>query len=302
MGYGYLAFAILAALFWSVGNVLDKAVLTDHISNPVVVTFFTGAFGALFALVLVPLGYVHIPTVFVLVTALLLGILYIVPIYFYMKGMTLEEVSRVIPIMNISPVFVVILGAIFLNEVFTLQKYLGIFLAITGSVMVASERFGKEFFNLEANKAYWLVFTGTFMFAVYAVSIRWILNFSDFWNIFFWSRIGGLIPVGFFLLHQSTREQIKSVMRSMRESRLEYMAISELMNDLGVLSQTVALGLGAAALVQTATSIQPLFVLVFVGVLSHLWNRDLGEDLSNKAIAVKTISGIMILIGIYLIN
>lgn len=302
MAYGYLAFAILAALFWAIGNVIDKTVLTDYVTNPVVVTFFTGVFGALFALILLPLGYVQIPSTFVLGISILLGIVYMAPIYFYMKGMTLEEVSRVIPIMNISPVFVVILGAIFLNEVFTLQKYLGMFLAITGSVMVASKRFGKKFFHLEANKAYWLIFTGTFIFAAYAVSIRWILNFSDFWNIFFWSRMGGLIPVGFFLLHQNTREQVISVVNSIRESKVEYMAISELMNDLGVLSQTVALGLGAAALVQTAASIQPLFVLIFVGTLNYVWNKDLGDDLSRKAVAVKTISAIMIIIGIYLIK
>lgn len=299
---GFISFALVAALFWALGNVLDKTVLKDYITNPVVVTFFTGVFGAVFALILPLTGYVRIPSVFILAGSLLLGILYIAPVYLYMKSLTLEEVSRVVPIFSIAPVFVVIMGGLFLSEVFTLSKYIGIFLAITGSVIVSSKRFGKEFFHLKYNRAFWLIFFGTFLFAVYSVATRWILNFADFWNIFFWSRLGTLIPIVFFLLHGSTREEIISVFSTVRESKLEFMAVSEFLNNIAVLAQTVALSLGPAALVETATSAQSLFVLLFVGTLKHLWDKDLGDDLSKKAVVIKTLSAIMIIIGIYLIK
>ncbi len=144
---GYLIFALIAAFFWSFANVVDRVVLNDFIKNPVVVTFLTGIFGALFGLILPLFGYVSIPSTKVLSLSILLGIVYIAPIYLYMKSMTLEEVSRVVPVFSTAPVFVVIMGAIFLNEIFTLSKYAGIFLAITGSIIVSSKEFGKEFFH-----------------------------------------------------------------------------------------------------------------------------------------------------------
>lgn len=299
---GFLAFALLAAVFWAFANVLDKAVLQDYITNPVVVTFFTGVFGCLFALILPLTGYVNVPSAFVLVISLILGVLYVFPTYLYMRSLTMEEVSRAVPIFSISPVFVVVMGALFLSEVFTFSKYVGIFLTIIGSVMISSKEFGKEFFHLKANKAFWMMFLGTFFFALYAVAVRWILNFEGFWNVFFWSRVGSAIPILFLLLHTPTRTEIVQTVSKVKETRLEFMALSEFLNNLAVLTQTVALSLGPAALVETATSAQSLFVLIFVGVLKHVWDRDLGDDLSRKAVLIKAISVVLIIVGIYLIR
>ncbi len=79
------------------------------------------------------------------------------------------------------------------------------------------------------------------------------------------------------------------------------MAVSELLNVLAVLAQTVALSLGPAALVETATSAQSLFVLLIVGGVHRFWDKNIGDDLSKKAVAIKTISSIMIILGIFLI-
>lgn len=298
----FIVIAILAGLLFSVSNFLDKAILEDFITSPIAVTFFTSLFGTIFALALPFFGIIEIPSMFVLVFAIFLGIVYIAPLYMYMASLKMEEVSRAVPIFSLTPIFVVVLGTVFLNEVFTIETYLGIFLAISGSVLVSSKKLGKEFFHLKANKAFWMILTSTVLFAVYAVLTRWILQFSDFWNIFFWSRLGTIIPILFFLLHSGTREEIFSIASALRDYKMEFVAVSELFNNLAVFAQTVALSLGPAALVETATSVQSLFILLMVVVARRVWKTDLGDDLSREAILVKVIASVMIIIGIYLIG
>lgn len=296
----FVFFAFLASFFWALGNVLDKTVLTDHIEDPIIVTFLTGAFAGIFPLVLPLLGLISTPSYSVLFYSVAAGILYIIPVYLYMKALSMEEVSRVVPVMNTTPVFVTILGAVFINEIFNFSTYLGIFLAVGGAVLVSSQKFGKEFFHLEANKAFWTIMAGTFLFAVYSVFTKWILNFTDFWNMFFWSRMGGLIPISLILLMPSSRAKIASTLNSLKESRIELLGVSELFNNLGVLSQTIAFSLGPVALAQTITSVQPLIVLVAVTGLHYLKGYNLEEDLSRRTVLLKGVSGVLVILGVYL--
>ena len=298
----FIILAVLAAFFLSLSNIIDKAVLTDFVTDPLVVTFFTSVFGTLFSLFLIPTGLVKVPSLFVGAISFLLGVLYILPLYLYMKGLQMEEASRAIPIFSLVPVFVAILGAFFLNEVFNLTTYAGIILAVTGSVMVSSKRFGLEFFNIKANKAFWTIIGSTVLFAVYSVGTKWVLSYDSFWNIFFWSRIGTMLPTLLVLAYRPVRLQIIGYLQSIKESKLEFLGVSEFWNNLAVLTQTAALSLGPAALVETAYSTQSIFVLLLVLALGKFSNKNLGDDLSRKALAIKFISSIMIITGIYLIS
>lgn len=299
---GFILLAILAAFFLSISNIIDKAILSDFITDPVSVTFFTSVFGTLISLILLPTGLVEMPSNLVLGFSLLLGVLYIAPLYLYMKGLQIEEASRAVPIFSLVPVFVAILGAIFLDEIFTLTTYIGIILAVSGSVIVSSKNFGKEFFHLKANQAFWTIIASTFLFAVYSVGTKWILAYDSFWNIFFWSRIGTMIPTALILLHEPTRNQISGYLSDIGNSKLEYLGLSEFWNNAAVLTQTLALSLGPAALVETAYSTQSIFVLLLVVVIGKFTSKDLGDDISMKALIIKLASALMIIAGIYLIS
>jgi drug/metabolite transporter (DMT)-like permease len=299
---GYLFFAVLAAFFWALANIIDKNVVKDHVKNPLVITFFLGLFGALISLLLLPLGYVKIPSVFLFSTTLFLGILFAGFNYLYIKGLNEEEVSRVAPVISTTPVFVLLLEFLLLNQTFSSIQYTGISLAVIGSISVSSASIGIDFVKFKKNKAFFLVLLATISLAAYTVGIRWILNFSDYWNVFFWSRLGGLLFVIIFLIHDDTRRKISNLIRGNDKQKTFYMGLSELSNNFGVLSQTVALSLGAAALVQTVISIRPLFVLIFVVLLELLWDKSLGDELDRRNIIIKLLSIVMIILGIYLIQ
>lgn len=298
----FLVFSLLAAFFWAIANLLDKLVLEDFLDDPVSVTFLTSIVGFLIALAAPFFSKIGRSSISAIALMMLLGAFSVLPLYLYMKSIQLEEVSRVVPIFSLEPVFVLILGAVFLQEYFTKVKYVGIFLTVAGAVMVSSKRFGKEFFHLSANKAFWLVISSTLLYSIYQVAARAFLYRIDFWNLFFWSRIGTLIPVALFVIHGPTRENLIDLIPNLGSHRIDLIGFSELVNNLAILLQIVALSLGPAALVVTATSVHPLILLVLLLGASYLFDKDVGEDLSRKALAIKTISATMIILGIYFIR
>ena len=298
----FLLLGVLAALIWSFSNIIDKYMLGGHISNPAAVTFFTSIFGTGFSLILPFLGLVTFSSVALVGSSILLGSLYILPILLYMKALKIGEVSRVVPIFSSSPVFVVLLGAIFLGEIFSLRAYAGIFLTIAGSVIISSNKVGKEFFSFKLNKAFWTIISSTILLAIYSILTKYLLQFDGFWNIFFWSRIGTLLPTAAILMHSESRKAIFSALKNMRNNRLEYLGLSEFFNNLGVLIQTIALSLGPVSLVRTAVSSQALFILLITILLQLIYDYDLGDDLSRKTATTKALASALIIMGIYLIT
>lgn len=298
----FLLLGLAAAFIWSFSNILDKYVIGSHISDPAAVTFFTSVFGTIFSLILPFFGVVSFSSIIIVISSILLGVLYILPIFLYMKALEIGEVSRIIPVFSTSPAIVVLLGGIFLGEVFDLTTYVGISLVIMGAVMVSSKNLGREFFNLKANKAFWTILSSTVLLAIYSVLTKYLLNFDEFWNIFFWSRIGTLVPTAAILLHSESRKNIASIFKNIKDSKVEYLGLSEFFNNFAVLISTIALSLGPVSLVETAIASQALFVLIIVTVLHRVYDRNIGDDLARKQIIIKTLCAIMIVLGIYLIS
>jgi len=56
---------------------------------------------------------------------------------FYFKAIKIEEISRVVPLLSFSPLFVLIFDAIFLGEVFTSLQYLEIFSLVVGVFLIS---------------------------------------------------------------------------------------------------------------------------------------------------------------------
>ncbi|MFC1800784.1 EamA family transporter, partial [Nanoarchaeota archaeon] len=176
----WILFSVLAALMWAVVNIVDKYVLTKWVKNPMVNVIILG-FVSLLAGVFVyffkglsELSYVNV------LIALAVGGLYVLVCWFYFKAIQVGEVSRVVPLFHLSPLFVLIFAGVFLGEVFSFSKYFGIFLLIIGAIMISSEKLTKIRFG----KAAVYMTLSALAVATYEVIMKHLLNFADFWTIF----------------------------------------------------------------------------------------------------------------------
>jgi len=130
----WAVFALLAALFWAMSNIIDKYVLTKLVKHPVVPLMILGIVGfVLSVLIYFFIGFSELSVILMLL-GLFNGALYIVAVFFYYKATQIEEISRLAPLLFTTPIFVMIFGFLFLGELFTTMQYAGVMLLVQSSL------------------------------------------------------------------------------------------------------------------------------------------------------------------------
>ena len=291
----WILFSILAALTWAIVNTVDKYILTKWVRKPIVPVMILGIIGVLASILVYlfhgfsTLSYLNIALAFVA------GIFYILMNIFYFKAVKVEEISRVVPLFYLTPLFVLILAAIFLGEIFTPLKYLGIFLLVIGAILISS----KNFIKISFGKAFWFMVLSSLALSISAVMTKYLLNFADFWTIFSWTRIGmifALIPIFYFSF-----PDLMSTVKEYGKKVVGVMFLNESINVVGVLLITIATAVGYITLVNALSSIQPFFVLSFAVILSIFYPKILKEEISKSTVLQKLIAIILMFVGAILI-
>jgi len=290
----WILFSILAAVCWSVVNVVDKYILTKWVKEPIVPVMILGFVGLMSSFIIffingfVQLSYYHI------LLAIIGGVFYMFMNILYFKAVKIEEISRVIPLFYLTPLFVLVLATIFLKEIFTPIKYMGIILLVIGAILISMKKFQISF-----GKAFWFMIIASFSLSIYSVLIKYLLNFADFWTIFAYLRIGVFIALIPFL-YSNFRHLISTV----RENGIKVVFIigfNESLNLFAVLLFTLASSIGFVTLVNAIASVQPFFVLLFAVIFSIFYPQTLKEEINKSTMFIKLTAIVLIFIGSLLI-
>jgi len=291
----WILFSILAALVWAIVSIVDKYIFTKWIRKPVIPLMILGVIGLVASFFVYLFHGFSYLSYFNIALAFVAGILYVIGILFYFKAVKIEEISRVIPLLYLSSLFVSILAAIFLGEIFTPIKYLGIFLLIIGAILVSSKNFIKFGFG----KAFWFMIVTSLALSVDAVITKYLLNFADFWTIFSYIRIGAffaLIPIFYFSF-----KDLIFVVREHGKKVIIVISLNEILSVVSVLFITIATAIGYVTLVNALSSVEPFFVLLFAVILSIFYPKILKEEIGKSAVLLKLIAITLMFVGVILI-
>jgi len=291
----WILFSILSAAIWAIVNTVDKYVLTKLVRKPVIPLMILGIIGLIssFSVYLFH-GFSYL-SYFNIALAFAAGILYVIGVLFYFKAVKIEEISRIIPLLYLSPLFVSILAAVFLGEIFTPVKYSGIFLLIIGAIFISS----KNFIKISFGKAFWFMIVTSLTFSLNAVITKYLLDFVDFWTIFSYIRIGAffaLIPIFCF----SFKDLISTV-REHGKKTVILISLNEVFALFAVILITIAMTKGYVTLVNALSSIQPFFVLSIAVILSVFYPKILKEEIDKKTVLIKLIAITLMFVGVILI-
>lgn len=290
----WVYFTLLAVIVWSIANIIDKYIMHFYIKKPAVATTFLATISFVSAIITLLFIQVTIPTATIFGFAILAGLCYTASNYFYYKSLLSEEVSRIITLYALTPIFVLLFSTPFLGELFSLTQYFGIVLVIMGSVLISLRRDVK----FRVSKALFYMVLGTVFLAINYVITKHVLNTISIWDAFFWIRIGSALAVPFLVgvFHKQIREIIRSSPRG-----IIYQAFNEGLNIVGVLLITLAISFGFVSLTSTLGQTQPIFVLLFAAILSIYMPWIIREELKGSAILMKLIAIIITIAGTILI-
>ncbi len=284
----------MAAVIWSFSMIINKIVMEKYFSKPIIPALFSILIGVGFffgiwlfkGLVLLPLR--------ILVLALIIGIIGVGQIWCFFKAIRLDEVSRVAPLLAIGPMFTLVVAMIFLGEVFTLARYIGLFLLIIGTVLISIRNF-----KLRFGRAFKFIMMNLILSAFSAVIYKYVLGYTNFWNAFAYARFGAFIAaVPLFLIY---RKALVAALKTKNKKPLVIWAASEGAAFVGGLLWTVSAAIGFVTLVQALGNLQVVFVLIFASVLSMFFPKLLKEELTKGIFVQKLVAVILIFVGVVLI-
>lgn len=289
-------FAILAGLVWSIGNVIDKTVVSKYIKNPIFILFIISLISFVVGILILAFDYqplAYRDWLFVLAASFF----YILGNLTYLYALKREESSRVVPLFALANVFVPILAAIFLGEIFGGKQYLGIILVVFGSLLILAR--GNLISSLKS-KGLYLMLISSFSFSAPDIINKWLLRRYDYWVVFGYVRILlGLFGLLILLFYFS---EIKNCLKNTGRNYLGLISGSQILSVAGALLFIISMSYWFVTLTETVSSSQYIFLLLWIIFLSRFKPHILAEELSRKIMRQKIISIILIIVGIYLVS
>jgi len=227
----------------------------------------------------------------------LASLTYILGNLFYFYALKGDEPSKIVPLFSLSLVFLAILSALFLGEIFNPKTYFGIFIIIVGSITIT---YRHKITDVFTSRSFWLMIMSCFCFAVTYVVNKYLLFSYNYWQVFGIQRILfgflGLLLIIFFF------SEIKQTYQQIKKKYLFLSGATELLNVVAVLLFTIATAYWYVTLAETVVSVHYIFIFFWALLISRFKPSLFYEEISRKIIFQKIIAIVLIIGGIFLIS
>jgi transporter family protein len=295
-GSSWIFFALLSGFLLAVVNILDKYVLDKFSKNPLIPVLLLSIFNLLPCGVILAIKGIPqlVPESWLLIAAAGAAIFYMA--YFYFKAAALEEISRVVPLLFLSPMFTALLAFLFLGETFTFLKYLGVAAVILGALLVSS-RFP---LGMRISRPLWLMLLAALSTSVHYVIAKYLLGSADYWTVFALTRlVMSLVAIPLFFRHF---HDLRSTLKKHSWKVVGVMALDQYIALAAILILFKAASGGPISLVMALSSVQPFFVLLFAILLSLFWPQLIQEEIARSTVLQKLAAIALMFIGVLLIT
>ncbi len=291
----WILYSLIAAAAIAFTSVIDKAVLSNWMTKPTGSYFVFGAIEALsgFAALAI-LGFPRLPLAPLLVT-LAAGAAFAASSLCYFQAVKVEEISRVVPLYDLTPVIVAILAAGFLHEVLSPVKYLGVLLISGGAILLSLKRL--RGFRFGKGMAWMLLSVG--LVAVGVVAIKFALDSLDPWAIFAYSKLGTLFATVPFM--REGYGVFRSSVRTHGARVLVATLVSEGVTSVTTIFILFAASTGYITLVNAVVGTNPLFLLLLTVLISVYRPAILREELNRKLLLRKLVAIACMILGTWLV-
>ena len=297
MNMEWYIFALLAPAFWGLTNVFYKFLMTKKFKNYFSMLFYLVFIDALFAIGIFLTAPISFQFPYSLL-ALLDGLRPILAFWFYSKALMVEEISRLTSLFQLIPIFVVVLSALFLNEILGIQKYLGIILIVFGSILISYRKSkGKN----SLSSALGLMVAFDFIIAAFSIFEKYLLNYLDYWSLLFWGVIGSFSGVMFLLSFSKPREEFLKIVPIVGKKGVFVTFVNEGVSFLGTICGFIAMSLVSVSIASALFALQPFFVFVFMLFVSVFLPKILKEEINKQVILFKISAIALMFLGTWLV-
>ncbi|MEB2278206.1 DMT family transporter [Bacillus sp. ILBB4] len=280
-------YALMSISFWGISFVSTKAVL-DKL-DPYTLLVLRFGIGALFLLVLLVLKRypLNIPLKYI-PHLIVLGILGVF-VHQVIQATALLTINASAAgwIISFSPVFTVILSVFFLHEKMTVLKASGMIVAIIGVLLVTTSN-NQQSFQLSINVGYLLMILSTLNWAIYSVLLKRLhIQLPSLVVTFYMCLIGFILTTPFLVRNKGW--EMMPFLTNVEWAHLLFLGV--FVSGVAYWYWAKALEILEASQVSMFLYLEPVATLVTAILL-----------LQEKIIPVSILGGIIIIIGVILVN
>ncbi len=292
----YLWVALSSASILGFVTVLDKRLASYNM--PSLPSFYAGVSISLLAYGTIALAVTGIPSdvsIRALAYGAVSGLCWGGALAMMFWGYKLEEVSRCSAIIHTFPVFVAVMGVVFLGETLSVGQWVGIFTVVGGAFLISI--WGSQGgIRIRFNRALPILLGASVLTALGLVLGKQALKELPVWLVFSMRNYG----MGIVFLTLWRPGAWGELFRSMRDWRTALLLILAefVLAPFAVWLNVAAISLGPVSLVSTATATRPLHVFFYSTLLSTRAIHLLDEPLEMRTLAVKLVAVGMVLGGI----
>ncbi len=283
----WLLFAVLAPFFYALVNIIDKFILEKRITNFYVYAVVTG-----FSYV-IPISiiyyFVGLPSIDqkTAMIVLLVGTCYGIIHFLYYYVMTKYEVSRVVGLFYVYPVFVALLSFLFIGERLTPLHYIAILVAIGGTFFLGTE---KQKNKWRLSHLFWLMLIGAILPAVIDVSDKYLLGKFSYWEVYLLVTIPAAVISILPIFSKNVRRDLSQV-----RGTVSLVLLMEALAFGGAFAFLRAAALAPISIVSAFGTLQPVFVFVITILFSRFLPAFLKETLNHHVLLHKS-AGIALIV------
>jgi drug/metabolite transporter (DMT)-like permease len=197
------------------------------------------------------------------------------------------------------PIFVIILSLLFLKETITIRQLLGFVIILLSSLSLSVEDWRKI---VHIPKSFWLLVLMDVMFASAAVLIKFAINATSFSKILSYESWGiGIGGIFLYILFPFIRKAFNEIITIVSKRILGIMFLNE---GIYVLSKSLsyfAYSIGPVALVSVVGSSQVFFGILLGWLLTLFLPHIFKEKIKREDLVKKVVLAIALIFGIILI-
>lgn len=276
----WLLLALGAAFLWSCANMVDKILLASSRVTPIVYVVLDASLGILPVICVLAFVNIHGVDPLQMTFGLTAGVTFFGFSYLYAVALTSFDVSSVVMVMQLANVGLVLCGMTFFHEVYSERAVVGMLLimgASMGAILLERSSRGTTTFSRRTGLRSAVKFGTIMLSAVILLTLsmalqKYALRQVDYAVVYMLGRVGSIVGATVALMSRLGRVELGSFFRRLRLHPQRILVVGipleAVLNLAALLLVLLAYAHGPFGLVAVSASVQPVFVLILLALLS----------------------------------
>lgn len=289
----WIYIALLSPIFYGISNVLDNYLSNKKFTYPATLTFWGQCVSGIFVVLAFFVYQVSLPPLSLLPIFIVLGIINVVYLYPYFKGLQHDDTSTAISFFSLSRIFIPLWAFLIVGERLLLSQYLGLLLITISSILLSLRGTIKK---IHFSKALLYILLSAFIISFEGVLLKYLFDRGvSVGTVVVGEMFFSFLCVFLSLCSKKVRKDIAKTFPLFRQN-IGFFLVEEGATFIAFFVGSYAISIGPVSLVSGIMVLTPLMVLLYAKLFGKKFS-DIFRETKGLTITVKKIVFFLVMAG-----